>query len=118
MKYFVITTALLKMQKFVFVLHLGSINGDTIFQLQMKSPWFCRVHNPEHLAISYFATVMDRYIRLVTSILPMLRFNTRSSSLGVKMDGIQTWFSMKIPSNVKVGFGMHSNVRKSEMSVA
>ena len=84
MKYFVIMMAPFKMQKFIFVLCLGSINGYTIFQLQMKLPWFCWVHNPKHLAISYFATVMDHYIRLVTSILPMLLFNIRSSFLGVK----------------------------------
>jgi hypothetical protein len=42
----------------------------------------------------------------------MPRFNTHSSFLGVKMDGILTWFCMRTLGNVKPGSNVHSSVEK------
>ena len=65
-----------------------------------------------------FVIVQDLYIESVTYILHMLLFNTHSSFLEAKMDGILTWFCMKVFSNVKLGFDMRNNVGKSEINVA
>ena len=58
--------------------------------------------------------MQDLYIESVTYILHMLLFNTHSSFLEAKMDGILTWFCMKVFGNVKLGFNMRNKSGKAK----